>query len=68
MEEAVFTVRGMRCQGCVRSLTTLLASLPGVVQVEVALEEASARVLYDAQLVSPARLAQMIDEAGFEAA
>ncbi|HMV04498.1 MAG TPA: heavy-metal-associated domain-containing protein [Accumulibacter sp.] len=66
MEEAVLTVRGMSCQGCVRNLTQLLAALVGVSQVEVSLTDASARVVYDPQLVSLERLAAVIDDAGFE--
>lgn len=66
MEEAVLTVRGMSCQGCVRNVTTLLTEVPGVTQVEVSLAEANARVLYDQQVVSLGRLRQVIDDAGFE--
>jgi copper chaperone len=66
MEEAVLTVRGMSCQGCVRNVTTLLTDVPGVTQVQVSLAEANARVLYDQQVVSLGRLRQVIDDAGFE--
>jgi len=66
MEEAVLTVRGMSCQGCVRNVTQILTGLAGVDQVEVSLAEGSARVLYDPQVVSLERLAEVIDDAGFE--
>jgi copper chaperone CopZ len=40
METICIGVVGMRCQACVKSVSTALKNLPGVSQVEVSLEAA----------------------------
>jgi len=57
----------MTCQGCVRSVTRVLESLPGVSGVEVSLERGEAVVRTDGPGATPEQLAQAIEGAGFEA-
>jgi len=61
----VLPVDGMTCQGCVRSLTRALQTLPGVTAVEVSLERAEARVQADPALATEAALRAAVLEAGF---
>ena len=62
-----YTVTGMTCDHCVRSVTEELAKVPGVTDVEVDL--ASGRVtLSSDQPVDDAAVAAAVDEAGYELA
>lgn len=67
MQEATIKVKGMSCQGCVRSVTNVLSELPGVEGAEVSLERGEARVRYDDSKVGLEQLRGAIDGAGFEA-
>ncbi len=68
MEQASIKVRGMSCQGCVKSVTQLLQKLPGVAEASVSLERGEAAVAYDPATVSLATLRQAIADAGFDTA
>jgi len=57
-------VKGMRCNGCVQSLTRALAGVAGVSEVTVRLEDGSARV-YGHGLVGD-RLLEAVTSLGFE--
>ncbi|MFN0038787.1 MAG: heavy-metal-associated domain-containing protein [Burkholderiales bacterium] len=67
METAELNIGGMTCGGCVRSITRVLESLPGVASAEVSLEDARACVTYDPAAVNIDTLRQMITEAGYDA-
>ena len=67
MEAAVIKVSGMTCQGCVRSVTRVLQAVPGVVSVEVSLEQGEAKVGFDPAQADLARLRRAVEDAGFEA-
>jgi copper chaperone len=60
-------VGGMTCGGCVKSVTRVIAELPGVQKVDVSLEKKSATVEYDATAVDAAAIVAAIGGAGFEA-
>ena len=62
-----FTVDGMTCGGCVRSVTRVVSELSGVKSVDVSLPEKSAKVEYDAGAVTPAAIVAAIEGAGFDA-
>jgi copper chaperone len=62
-----FTVDGMTCGGCVRSVTRVVSELAGVKSVDVSLSEKSANVEYDAAAVTPAAIVAAIEGAGFDA-
>jgi copper chaperone len=61
-----FTVRGMHCGGCVKSVTRAVSQVPGVQAVEVSLDKGTASVQYDGA-VAPAAIVAAIEAAGFEA-
>ena len=68
MERIKLTVTGMTCQGCVRSVKTVLESVPGVAAAEVSLERGEASVAFDRERASIAHLKAAVQEAGYEVA
>jgi len=66
METTVVRVDGMTCGGCVRSVTNVLKSLPGVANAEVSLEKSEAKVTFDPARANPAVLRKAIEDAGYE--
>jgi copper chaperone len=67
METTTIKVGGMSCGGCVKSVTGVLTALDGVAKAEVSLEKGEAVVDFDATKVQRAQLAQVIEDAGFDA-
>ena len=63
-----FSVGGMHCGGCVKSVTGAILRLPGVRTVDVSLERKAATVYYDGATTNPAAIVAAIEAAGFEAA
>lgn len=61
--ETTFTVSGMSCGGCVRSLTRVLGAVPGVEPVHVEVGRATVRIDPALATVEAARAA--IARAGF---
>jgi copper chaperone CopZ len=59
-------VLGMTCNNCARTVQRTLAAVPGVTKVEVDLKGASARVEYDAGLVTREKLAAAVRDVGYE--
>ena len=67
METVVVKVEGMDCQGCVKSVTRMLAGVPGVEKVDVSLEEGRARVTYDPAKSGIAEFKRAVERAGYKA-
>ena len=65
MAEAILTISGMTCGGCVNSVTRVLQATSGVQQANVSLVPSQAKVSYDAALTDTEKLAQAVAEAGF---
>jgi copper chaperone len=68
LETVSLKISGMTCQGCVRSVKNVLASVPGVATAEVSLQNSEARVVFDPARTSPRSLKAAVEEAGYEAA
>lgn len=68
MQTATLNISGMACGGCVRSVTSVLKALDGVVGADVSLEERCAVVDYDAAKVNAHPLRRAIEDAGYEVA
>ncbi len=66
METIILKVGGMTCQGCVASVTRVLKAVDGVSDAQISLEKNEARVTYDAQKTSQAKLAEAIEAAGYD--
>lgn len=60
-------IEGMRCDGCVKSVTRVLSALPGVRSVEVSLAEARASVRYDPGKAGVDEMRRAVEGAGFRA-
>jgi copper chaperone CopZ len=61
-----FSVQGMTCGNCARTVERRLAATPGVGKASVNLDSASAEVEYDPARVSPEVLAGAIRQLGYE--
>ena len=66
-QKIMMTVTGMTCQSCVSSITKSLASVDGVSDVVVSLEDGTAKVAYDAEKVKPEALTAAVVKAGYKA-
>ena len=64
--QTTLQISGMSCQGCVRNVSQILQALPGVSQVQVSLEQASAGIEHGPE-TSPEALRLAVEEAGFDA-
>ena len=67
METTVLKVGGMTCGGCVRSVTNVLRTVPGVANAEVSLEKSEAKVAFDPAQANPDALRRAIEDAGYDA-
>jgi copper chaperone len=67
METTIVKVNGMKCGGCVKSVTNVLQELPGVARAEVSLERGEARIEYDPAKLGIDAVKLAINDAGFEA-
>ena len=67
METTTIKVGGMSCGGCVKSVTGVLTALEGVAKADVSLEKGEAVIVFDSTRVQRPQLAQVIEDAGFDA-
>ncbi len=66
-ETLVLPIRGMTCAACQAHVERSLKAAPGVIDASVNLLAQSARVIYQPGESSPSALAQVVDDAGYEA-
>ncbi len=64
---ASFHVTGMSCDGCGEKVKTTLAQTAGVVKVEVKVADKRITVDYDADKLSPEKIAKIISDLGYPA-
>lgn len=67
METLELKVEGLHCEGCVKSVTRMLAAVPGVETVQVSLAEGRASVRYDPAKAGVAEFRRAVERAGFKA-
>ena len=67
MATSTYTVVGMTCEHCVRSVREEVATIEGVTHVEVDLESGKVTI-ESAQPIDDAAVAAAVDEAGYEVA
>jgi copper ion binding protein len=67
MSTATYTVTGMTCEHCVRSVTEEVGAVPGVTAVDVDLASGGLTVTSDAP-VSDADVRAAVEEAGYSLA
>ena len=68
MQTVTLGVSGMTCGGCVRSVTSVLKALDGVVKADVSLDQQCAVVDYDPAKLGVDQLKRAVREAGYEVA
>ena len=66
METIQLNIRGMTCNGCVKSVTGVLQKIPGVTSVEVSLEQNRATITYDPTLAKPGQFKASVEDAGYD--
>lgn len=59
-------VEGMTCGSCVQSIEGRIGGLPGVIHIQVSLEQNNATVTYDHTQHTPQSIADAIEDMGFE--
>lgn len=64
---ATLDVKGMTCPTCPLTVKVALKKQPGVSDVKVDLQHATARVTFDPEKVTVARLAKAVTDAGYPA-
>lgn len=65
MKTSTFTIDGMHCDGCARTIEALVGSERGVHRVEASFRAREARILYDPGVVTEESLAAAIEKGGF---
>lgn len=65
MKTTTLKIDGMRCDGCARTIKTLVEQVQGVKAIDVSHEEAEARVLYDPETTDQDRIIAIIQKPGF---
>lgn len=68
MKTVDLTIQGMHCEGCARTIETLLTTEPGVKAATVSYGSGSARVLFDPSGIDLPRLVKAVERAGYRAA
>ena len=66
METIQLNIKGMTCNGCVKSVTSVLQKVPGVASVEVSLEQKRAMVIYHPEQAKPEQFKAAVEDAGYE--
>ena len=61
-----YSVEGMTCHSCTKSIHAAVSELPGIKLVNVSLEAASATVVFDAGLNNPEKIKETIVDCGFD--
>ncbi len=66
MASVQMTVKGMSCQGCVRSIERRLTATPGVQHVSVRLETGLADIDFDDSVINAGSIERVIEDLGFD--
>jgi copper chaperone CopZ len=60
-----YTVTGMTCAGCVRTVQRILQNQPGVQQVDVSLDQSEAKITFDETQISAEQLHDALAKIGY---
>ncbi|MHB9102677.1 MAG: heavy-metal-associated domain-containing protein [Sulfuricella sp.] len=66
MEKITLTVKGMTCMGCVKSVKNVLEPIPGVVGVDITLDNGQVAISFDPAKAGPDQFKAAIWDAGYE--
>ena len=65
-KQAIVTISGMGCSGCVNTIQEAFESTEGVIEATVDLENDTASVIYDPDSVSSDAFKQVVEKAGYD--
>ena len=65
--DTVVHVTGMTCMNCVNNIEQHIAKVDGITAIKVSLEQQQAFVQFDPEKLTPKKIAEKIDDMGFEA-
>lgn len=60
------SIKGMRCESCVRNIESTISLKPGIIQIKVDLANARGQVQFNSILLTAEQIAEMIDDMGFD--
>ncbi|XP_061164353.1 copper-transporting ATPase 1-like [Saccostrea echinata] len=66
-QDAIINVEGMTCQSCVKSIESKISEVSGVLGITVSLEKNQAYVQFNPGKISAEKIAEAIDDMGFDA-
>ena len=66
LQIAVIDIKGMHCESCVNTITTVLNDLEGVKKAKVSLEYKQAKVKFDPNVISTDDLKAVIEDQDYE--
>lgn len=66
MNDVVFEIEGMHCDGCARTIDRALTRIEGVRDSQASFEGKRVHVWYDSRLTNTAKLAARIGEIGYQ--
>ena len=66
-KETVIDIEGMVCMSCVKNIESNIAGKPGILNVKVSLENKNGTFRYDSTVLNPEKIAEMVDDMGFDA-
>ncbi|XP_076117388.1 copper-transporting ATPase 1-like [Mytilus galloprovincialis] len=65
--ECEISIIGMTCKSCVRNIESNIKDKSGIISISVSLEKENGTVKYNKLVTTPERIADMIDDMGFDA-
>ncbi len=65
-ETLEFRVKGMTCQGCVKTISNFLKNQKGISSVDLNLETGTAKIEVNAKLWNTEKLKELIKQIGYE--
>lgn len=64
---AVLSIDGMTCHSCVKNIEETMSGKSGIISIKVALKEKRGVIRYDPALWTPQKVADAVDDMGYEA-
>lgn len=65
MKTIILTLEGMHCDGCAKTVESLLAAEPGIKAAQASYANKIARVLFDPSLIEDTQVVQAVERAGY---
>jgi copper chaperone len=66
MEQRIFQVTGMHCDGCAERIQTLVGRLDGIRQAQASYPSGEVRVAFEPSRIAESTIRERIEQAGFQ--